>query len=247
MPRRLARIFIFMKNNRTELIFALDLATREEALPLARALRSDLEWIKIGLQLFCRCGPSLVEELASLGYRIFLDLKLHDIPNTVAGSIGSLAKLPIEMLTLHASGGPAMLRAAVETRERIAPNLRLLGVTVLTSMDDQTLRSIGVDQKTENWVEALAGMATETGIDGLVCSPLEITSLRSGSSTKDLTLVVPGIRPVNTDQDEQQRVTTPAEAARAGADFIVVGRPISRAPNPLEAVRSIREELASVG
>ena len=227
---------------KTELILALDVPEKDKALEILRPLAGELPWVKVGLQLFTRYGPSLVEEIAAAGFSVFLDLKLHDIPNTVAKSVASLASLPIGMLTLHTSGGLEMMRAAAEEAGSRAPELRLLGVTVLTSMDIDGLLEVGVEDKPEVQVLRLARLAKAAGLAGLVSSPLELALLREEVGPS-ITLVTPGVRPASAAADEQKRVATPSQAASAGADFIVVGRPILQAPDPREAVRAIRGEI----
>jgi orotidine-5'-phosphate decarboxylase len=226
-----------------ELILALDVPNRAAADPILKRLRGSLRWVKIGLQLFSAEGPDLVRAVAGEGFDIFLDLKLHDIPNTVARAVESLSALPVGMLTLHAAGGSEMLAAASAAQAVARPDLLLLGVTVLTSMDARGLGEIGVPDSPEAQVARLAGLASRAGIGGLVCSPLEIAALRARlpAGTK---LVTPGIRPAGeAGTDDQKRVMTPAEAARAGANYIVVGRPILKAPDPAAAARAIQADL----
>jgi orotidine-5'-phosphate decarboxylase len=225
-----------------DLILALDVETKEEARAILERVGPDLNTVKIGLQLFTRYGPPLVEEIAALGYRIFLDLKLHDIPNTVAKAVQSLSTLPISMLTLHASGGAEMMAAAHHARTSSCPDLLLLAVTVLTSMDQKALNEAGVAGSPEDQVRRLARLANTAGIQGIVCSPLETEMVRRELG-RDAVLVTPGIRPADSASDEQKRIMTPKQAAQAGASYIVVGRPILRAKNPAEAVRSILAEL----
>jgi orotidine-5'-phosphate decarboxylase len=228
-----------------DLILALDVPTREEAAPILRQLRGQLRWVKIGLQMFTAYGPNYVREVASQGFDIFLDLKLHDIPNTVAKAVESLGPLPIKMLTLHTAGGSEMMRAAVAAQQRSNPNLLLLGVTVLTSMDQSGLNEIGVPGTAEQQVERLGRLAAAAGMKGLVCSPLEVALLRR-TLPADVQLITPGIRPASEQGgDDQKRVMTPADAARAGASYIVVGRPILKAADPAAAARNILTELAS--
>ncbi len=205
----------------------------------------EVDMIKIGLQLFTRHGPGLVERIAARGFdRIFLDLKLHDIPNTVASAIQSLGDLPIEYLTLHASGGREMMRAAEEAKARARPRLTLLGVTVLTSIGTEALNETGIPGEPAAQVGRLARLARDSGLGGLVCSPAELPALR-GELGATLKLVTPGVRPAGSARDDQARVLTPAEAARAGASGIVVGRPILKAADPAAAARAIRAELAN--
>lgn len=225
-----------------DLILALDVETKEEGLAILQRIGPELKTVKIGLQLFTRYGPALVEEVAARGYDIFLDLKLHDIPNTVAKAIHSLAGLPISMLTLHAGGGSEMLAAAHEARQKYRPDLLLLAVTVLTSMDAKGLEEVGILTAPENQVRRLARLATTSGVTGIVCSPLETRMLRQELGA-DATLVTPGIRPRDAASDEQKRVMTPSEAAGAGASSIVVGRPILRASDPAATVKTILSEI----
>lgn len=225
-----------------ELILVLDEPSPKHVTPLLKQLQGEVRWAKVGLQMFTACGPDCVREIADLGYHVFLDLKLHDIPNTVARAVESLAGLPIKMLTLHTSGGPEMMRWAVKAQQSSNPELLLLGVTVLTSMSAADLRSVGVNASPEDQVVRLAQVAVESGVRGLVCSPLEIAPLRSAIPA-DVRLVTPGIRPKEAAADDQTRVLTPGEAAAAGANFLVVGRPIGKAPNPVAAARAIMAEI----
>lgn len=224
------------------LILALDVETRESALEMLNRLGNSLEWVKVGLQLFTAYGPDLVREIADHGYKVFLDLKLHDIPNTVAKAVQSISKLPVDLLTLHASGGAEMLEWANKARNEHSPNLNLLAVTVLTSMDAQQLKSLNVNADPQTQVSHLAGLSLQAGIQGLVCSPLELSLLRSQFG-HDPIIVTPGIRPKGSASDEQKRIMTPQDAAVAGANYIVVGRPILKAQDPVAAVKSIQAEL----
>lgn len=225
------------------LILALDVETRESAMEMLDRLGNSLEWVKVGLQLFTAYGPDLVREIADRGYKVFLDLKLHDIPNTVAKAVQSIAKLPVDLLTLHASGGAEMLEWADKARNEHAPELNLLAVTVLTSMDAGQLKSLNVDAEPAAQVNHLASLSLQAGIQGLVCSPLELPALRSQFG-RDPIIVTPGIRPKGSASDEQKRIMTPQDAAATGANFIVVGRPILKAPDPVAAVEAIRAELS---
>jgi orotidine-5'-phosphate decarboxylase len=226
-----------------DLILALDVPTREEAAPILRQLRGQLRWVKIGLQLFTAYGPDYVREVAGLGFNIFLDLKLHDIPNTVAKAVESLAPLPIQMLTLHTAGGSEMMRAARSAHQKHNPDLLLLGVTVLTSMDTAGLNEIGVTASSADQVARLGQLAAGAGLRGLVCSPLEVVMLRQ-KLPAGIQLITPGIRPASeAGSDDQKRVMTPADAARAGSTYIVVGRPILKAADPAAAARAILAEL----
>ena len=227
----------------TELILAVDLEDKEVAKNFLAPLRGELSWVKIGLQMFLKYGPAVVDEFADAGFRVFLDLKLHDIPNTVASAIKSLRGRPCGMLTIHALGGEEMMRRALDAAADALPQTLLLGVTVLTSMDEKQLAGIGVPAAPMRQVELLAKLAAGTGMRGLVCSPLELPCLRRELGD-EIALVTPGIRPKTATLDDQSRVMTPAEAADAGASFIVVGRPILKAADPVAAARAIRAELA---
>jgi orotidine-5'-phosphate decarboxylase len=226
-----------------DLILALDVPTREEAAPLLRQLRGELRWVKIGLQMFTAYGPDYVKAVADEGFNIFLDLKLHDIPNTVAKAVESLAPLPIGMLTIHTSGGREMMSYARKAQLASKPDLLLLGVTVLTSMDTIGLSELGVSVTPEAQVSRLGKLASEAGLTGLVCSPLEVGLLRS-QLPAGMQLVTPGIRPAGeAGGDDQKRIMTPADAARAGSSYIVVGRPILKAKDPVAATRAILSDL----
>lgn len=233
-----------MSKRDCKLILALDLPDRESALKILDGLRGKLEWVKIGLQMYLKYGADFVREVSGMGFKIFLDLKLFDIPNTVASAVESVSALPVSMLTIHASGGREMMRRAVESAAERNPELLILGVTVLTSFDADSLAETGVELEPEWQVEKLAKLAVDSGLKGLVCSPLEIEGLRS-ILPEDAVLVTPGIRPSGSSADEQKRIMTPADAARAGSDFIVVGRPILKAENPAFAVSKILEEIAN--
>ncbi len=227
-----------------ELILVLDAPSPRDVAPALKRLVGTVTWVKVGLEMFTACGPDCVREVADLGFKVFLDLKLHDIPNTVAKSVESVAKLPIGMLTLHTGGGREMMAWAVKAQQQHAPQLRLLGVTVLTSMGAKDLNEVGVAAAPEAQVVRLGRLAVEAGLRGLVCSPLELAPLRAALPS-DVALVTPGIRPREAGLDDQTRVMTPGEAARAGASFIVVGRPIWKAPDPVIAARAILSELGA--
>jgi len=201
--------------------------------------------MKVGSQLFTAQGPRAIEKLAGLGFEIFLDLKFHDIPNTVAGAVASAAQLPgIRLLTLHTLGGSAMMRAAREAVPARKKRPALLGVTILTSMDAAALAEIGIADSPAARALALARLAKESGLDGVVASAHEVRAIRAACGPKFL-IVVPGVRPANSSTNDQARVATPAEAIQSGADYLVVGRPITSASNPREAALSIAREIAS--
>ncbi len=226
------------------LIVALDVPTAAQAREMARQLGGICRWVKVGLELYLVAGAAIVEELASQGFSVFLDLKFHDIPNTVAGAVRSASSMGASLLTVHAAGGPAMLAAAAEAAAAQANSPRLLAVTVLTSMDAAQLAAIGVDASPADQVLRLARMARNSGIDGLVCSAEEIRVLRQELGPA-MQLVIPGIRPVGSEVGDQKRISTPADAIRAGANALVVGRPITKASNPAQAAEAILKEIAS--
>jgi orotidine-5'-phosphate decarboxylase len=227
--------------SRDRLILALDVGTRAEAISLALTLRPFAGWMKIGLQLFTAEGPDLVRAIRETGVNVFLDLKLHDIPNTVARAVESAVGLDVQMLTLHLAGGSEMIRAAVS----VAPdNLLLLGVTVLTSANRETLREIGITDEVSQQVVRLAKIGADCGIGGIVASAREIGALRQAIG-RNVKVVIPGIRPPGSEEHDQKRTMTPAQAAAAGADYLVIGRPITSAPNPAIAAKQILEEIES--
>lgn len=224
------------------LAVALDLPDAESALDFVDKLGDTCRWLKIGMELYYASGHALVGELRRRGYKIFLDLKLHDIPNTVAGAVRSATRAGASLLTVHASGGPAMLRAAAEAANQPdAP--RLLAVTVLTSMDASELDAVGVSASPAQQVLHLARLAWSAGIRGMVCSAEEVASLRQELGS-EATLVVPGIRPAGTAVEDQRRIATPAQAIISGASMLVVGRPITKASDPAVAAKEILGEIA---
>lgn len=223
---------------RGRLIVALDVPAAARAAALAEAVAPEAGPLKLGLELFCAEGPPVLRRLAAHA-PVFLDLKLHDIPNTVAGAVRALAPLGAAMLTVHAGGGPAMIAAARRAAEEAgAARPLILAVTVLTSMDAAQLSATGVAGGPVQQVLRLARMATESGADGLVCSPREVAPIRAALGDAPA-LVVPGIRPPGTAAGDQSRIATPAEAVRDGADWIVVGRPVTGAADPAAAARAI--------
>ncbi len=222
-------------NPRERIIVALDVATSEEAVALVRQLSPHAGLFKVGLQLYTAVGPEMVRAIRDLGGRVFLDLKLHDIPNTVGRAVESAGWLGVEMLTLHLSGGRAMIEEAVRSAR---PEMLLLGVTVLTSADDATLHEVGVLSAMEEQVLRLAQLGVESGIRGFVASPHELAPLRSAHGAK-IKIVTPGIRPTGSPTGDQKRAMTPAEAFKLGADFLVIGRPITAAPDPGAALEQI--------
>jgi len=225
---------------RDRLIVALDFPTQAKALALVSVLSDSVSIYKIGLQLYTAAGPAIVQAVAATGAKIFLDLKLHDIPNTVAKAVAAAGELGVQMLTVHLSGGGAMLKAAVEARP---PHLSLLGVTVLTSATQETLDEIGVTSVVADQVLRLAELGKKSGVDGLITSPREVGLLRERLGA-EITLVTPGVRPSWAAADDQKRFTIPREALQAGADYLVIGRPITAAPDPRAAVERVLEEMA---
>jgi orotidine-5'-phosphate decarboxylase len=229
------------------LIVALDFPDGRSAEVLATRLDPANCAVKVGYELYVAAGPGLVERLQDLGFHVFLDLKFHDIPNTVAGACRAAARLGVWMMNVHASGGLEMMRAGLEAVREVRPQTRLIAVTVLTSSDADTLRGIGIDRGPAEQVELLAELAIlHAGLDGLVCSALEAPMLRRRLGDGPW-LVTPGIRPGGGGGDDQKRVTTPAEAFRAGASHIVVGRPITGAADPAAAAGAVLAAMPSVG
>jgi orotidine-5'-phosphate decarboxylase len=229
-----------MTKTAEKIIVAVDVATTKEALDLVAKLRGEISFFKVGLQLYTAAGPEVVREILATGAKVFLDLKLHDIPNTVAGAVESAATLGVQMLTIHLSGGLEMIRAAVAAREE---NMSILGVTVLTSATDETLRDIGVSERINEHVLRLARLGASEGIDGVVASPFEGQILRAEFGNK-IKIVMPGVRPNWAGAGDQKRFMTPRDAIAAGADYLVIGRPITAHTNPREAVTKILSEIA---
>jgi orotidine-5'-phosphate decarboxylase len=236
MPVPAARVFV-----------AIDTMDRAAAKADAARLGPEAGGIKLGLEFFVSNGPDGIRDVAGTT-PLFLDLKLHDIPNTVAGGVKAACRLAPRFLTIHAGGGRAMMQAAVKAAREAggATRPKLLGVTVLTSLDDDDLAAIGVSAKTSEQAKRLAALAQDSGLDGIICSPLEVAALRKQCG-RDFVLMVPGIRPAWAASQDQKRVMTPAEAVAAGADYLVIGRPITQAENPAAALDRIGAELAGIG
>jgi orotidine-5'-phosphate decarboxylase len=222
-----------------KIIVALDVATKEKALDLVEELRDQISFFKIGLQLYTAEGPEIARAVLSAGAKVWLDIKLHDIPNTVARAVESANNLGVHMLTIHLGGGSEMIRAATAVR---ANNISILGVTVLTSATEQTLREIGIADKVGDQVLRLAKLGVEAGIDGVVASPHEIKILRAEFGDK-IKIVVQGIRPSWSEPGDQKRFMTPRAAIAAGADYIGIGRPITAHSSPRKAVAKILDEI----
>jgi len=233
---------------RKRLIFALDVESGAAAEEWVRRLRGKVGVFKIGKQLFTRCGPDVVRMVHDHGGEVFLDLKFHDIPNTVAKAAIEACRLGVRMFNVHALGGRAMMSGAARAvREFLAdgedtPPL-LLGVTILTSSTGETLREVGIDRPVTEMVPRLAALAKDAGLDGVVASPREVGLIREACG-RNFTIVTPGVRPSFAETNDQQRITTPADAIAAGADFLVVGRPIAAAADPVGAAQLIVEEMA---
>ncbi len=233
---------------RNPILVAIDTQEVDRARSLSRSLAGAVGGIKLGLEFFNAHGPAGVAEVAGGRGDLFLDLKYHDIPNTVAGAVRAAIKLQPMILNVHAGGGPAMMRAALEAAEGESARLgiarpKVIAVTVLTSMDDSDLDAVGQRGPAVEQVVRLARLTRGCGLDGVVCSPREIEAIRAACGP-DFTLVVPGIRPAGADVGDQKRVMTPREAIDAGADWLVIGRPITGAPDPAAAARDIMQDLA---
>jgi orotidine-5'-phosphate decarboxylase len=229
------------------IIAALDVPTAEQALKLAGELASSVGAFKIGSELFTAAGPDIVKKVRATGASVFLDLKFHDIPNTVAKAVASATRLDVQMLTIHAGGGGEMMRVAEKAAQDavispVAPPVLVLGVTVLTSSNNETLAEVGCEADTEKQVLRLARLAVKSGLRGLVCSPLEIVALRK-ILPEYVQLVTPGIRTGAEKVDDQKRTLTPREAIQAGANWLVIGRPIYAAENPRSAAERILESI----
>jgi orotidine-5'-phosphate decarboxylase len=230
------------------ILVALDVESAGKAIELADALRGSVGGFKIGKQLFTAAGPAIVRELTSRGDRVFLDLKFHDIPNTVAGAVQSAVATGAWMVNVHASGGGAMMKAAADAARTTATSLGrprpvVIAVTVLTSMDDKTLADVGVPRGMLDQVVHLARLAKDSGLDGVVASPQEVKAIREACGS-DFQIVTPGIRPADQQgKDDQARTLTPAEAMAAGSTYLVIGRPITAAPNPRTAAETIAATL----
>jgi len=233
---------------RQRLIFALDVDSCTVAERWAEQMHDKVGLFKVGKQLFTRCGPDIVRRIQERGGEVFLDLKYHDIPNTVARATVEACRLGVKMVNVHALGGPTMMRETVAAvnqycaAEKVERPI-LLAVTILTSSDQETLQAVGIDRPVEEMVLHLAQLAQQSGFDGVVASPREVPLIRRACGN-DFVIVTPGVRPAFASVDDQKRITVPAEAIAAGADYLVVGRPIANAVDPREAATAILEEMA---
>jgi len=234
------------KNIDPKVIVALDFATEAQALKLVDGLDPTMCRLKVGKEMFTHMGPSFVKSLENRGFGVFLDLKFHDIPNTVARAVAAAADLGVWMVNVHASGGPRMMEAAVKALEPYGAKRPLLtAVTVLTSMDEEQLRAVGITCPLEEQVLRLATLTRDCGLDGVVCSAREAAMLRQHLG-QDFKLVTPGIRPRNAEVGDQIRVVTPADAIKLGSSYLVMGRPITKALDPIAALKAVNAELAGL-
>ena len=233
-----------------DVIIALDFPTLEDTLSFLEKFGEEKLFVKVGMELYLQNGPVVIEKIKELGHKIFLDLKLHDIPNTVAHGVSSLTRLGANLITIHGQGGPIMMKAAAEAARESAEKLgierpKLLAITVLTSFDDESWTSIGGQLPIADQVIRLAKLAKESGMDGVVCSALEAKMIREACGP-DFLIVTPGIRPSFAATNDQMRIATPSSALQDGASRLIIGRPITQAEHPQEAVRLIIEEMESV-
>ena len=231
--------------NNSKVIIALDFNDMGTALSFALQLDPQKCRIKVGKELFTTAGPKLVERFVGMGFDVFLDLKFHDIPNTVAKACAAAAELGVWMVNVHASGGRSMLTAAREAIDQYEKKPLLIGVTVLTSLSAEELSEIGMEGTPEHAVNRLALLAQSTGLDGVVCSPLETAMLREACGN-DFKLITPGVRPAGSSQDDQTRIMTPEDAIKSGSDYLVIGRPITQAENPAAVLESISESIQNL-
>ncbi|MCU7938586.1 MAG: orotidine-5'-phosphate decarboxylase [gamma proteobacterium symbiont of Bathyaustriella thionipta] len=227
--------------NESKIIIALDYKDEVSTMALVEQLEPSLCKLKVGKELFVRCGPSLVKKLISKGFDVFLDLKFHDIPNTVAAACQAAADMGVWMVNVHASGGRKMMQFAREAIDQCEHQPLLIGVTILTSLSRNDIAEVGLDIEPAQQVLRLANLANDSGLDGVVCSPQEVKTLKQQIG-KDFCLVTPGVRPAGTAIGDQQRVMTPSEALSQGSDYLVIGRPITADANPVRALKSIIAE-----
>lgn len=233
-----------MKNADPRVIVALDYPDASQALNFVAQVTPELCRLKVGKELFTSAGPAFVEQLVARGFDVFLDLKFHDIPNTVARACAAAAGLGVWMMNVHALGGRRMMEAACEAITSQGQHRPLLiAVTILTSMEQQDLAEIGLSGTPRENVSRLAALASQSGLDGVVCSPKEV-ELLSQQEGRDFALVTPGIRPAGAEVNDQKRIMTPGDAIRAGSHYLVIGRPITQAPQPVEVLHAINGEIA---
>ncbi len=230
--------------NDPRIIVPLDFSEPEQALELVEKLQADLCRLKVGKELFTKAGPTFVEKLIAKGFDVFLDLKFHDIPTTVTKACAVAADLGVWMINVHASGGFEMMSLAKEGIEKKPRHPLLIGVTILTSMNEETLRKLGLQCSVEDQVIRLAQLSHDAGLDGVVCSAQEVKGLRNQLG-KEFKLVTPGIRSSGSDNDDQKRVMTPAQAIEAGSDYLVIGRPIIQATDPVQVLKDIEKEISA--
>lgn len=225
-------------------IVALDFPSQDSAMALVDQLRPSLCRLKVGKELFTRLGPAFVEKLVQAGFDVFLDLKFHDIPNTVAAACDAAADLGVWMINLHASGGTKMMETAMQRLAGKSHRPKLIAVTILTSLGEAEIHEIGFQGTSADNVQRLSALAQSSGLDGVVCSPLEAAAIRAQAGS-DFLLVTPGVRPATASLDDQKRVMTPAGAIRAGSSYLVIGRPVTAAPDPLRVLKEINSSLKS--
>lgn len=230
-------------NSNSQIIVALDFPDAAQALALVERLEPSRCRLKVGKEMFTRSGPALVEKLIGQGFDVFLDLKFHDIPNTVAGACSAAADLGVWMVNVHALGGSKMMLAAREAIDKAAHKPLLIAVTILTSMGEEDIHGIGLSGTPADNVQRLAGLTQQAGLDGVVCSPKEVSMLRQQLGA-EFKLITPGIRPSWSAKGDQTRITTPADAVAMGSSYLVIGRPITAAEEPMLALEKIEQELA---
>jgi orotidine-5'-phosphate decarboxylase len=224
----------------TELIVALDVDSRPKALKLVRQLYPTVKIFKVGLQLYTACGPEIIKDIKIIGAEVFLDLKFNDIPNTMVSAVKEAIKLKVDLLTVHTLSGPTALKEVAQTAK--GSKTKILGVTILTSLCPSCLKGLGINRTIEQEVVALAKMAKRNGLSGIVCSPKEAKMVRQALG-KNFLIVTPGIRPAGSARGDQHRIATPQQAIQNGANYLVIGRPITACPHPLQAAEAISQEI----
>jgi len=234
-----------MHQTDSKIIVALDYADINQARNLVEKISPDLCKLKVGKEMFTRFGPEFVKELCRADFDVFLDLKFHDIPNTVAKACEAASDLGVWMMNVHAQGGVRMMEAAKQALDNTNSHSKLIAVTVLTSMDSQDLAALGISQQPSELAQSLAKLTNDSGLDGIVCSAQEAVQMRSNFSDEFL-LVTPGIRPAGSASDDQRRIMTPAEAISSGSSYLVVGRPITKSDDPVSVLRTINSEISDL-